>query len=205
MSLEAAANATAVLEPGDDLQPDPSPGQRSPWPRPRLGEMFFREEAETDLNPSTEPLSGDASDSAGGEPIDLDESPEAIGQPASSGSAPQLVSKAQLKETFRAGVAISTTTAHKMAARTPGQQHVGLYLADEEDCKGIGDPLAEIAHRRGGLAGGQLSPDTNNLLQAVMAIAGYVAKQVRGVQDARTIDGQIRAGVRPSDDEQVQA
>jgi hypothetical protein len=114
---------------------------------------------------------------------------------SSKGSSDSPLSKGQLKETFRAGVRISTSTAHRLAARTPGQQHVGLYLADETDVKGIGDPLAEIAHRRGGLAGGALSPDTNNALQAVMALAGYIAKQLKGVEQARQLDGQIAAGV----------
>lgn len=200
------ANGSPVLD-----QDEPSSPLIPPQSGPPLTSLFgFGSlpgmEEETTGGPGDVP----ASDSETGWPSDgpsepLDSDPSGTtSSPGSAAGSP--LSKGQLKETFRAGVRISTSTAHRLGARTPGQQHVGLYLADEDDVKGIGDPLAEIAHRRGGLAGGKLSPDTNNALQAVMALAGYVAKQLKGVQTARQLDGQIAAGVvhvGDVDDEQV--
>jgi hypothetical protein len=192
MTLDRA-NGSPVLEEDDSDSPSPlSPPSRSPF-------LFgSRPEEGTSLPP----LDGPESASATGSPSDGQQLPDetepessTTSSAASSGSG--LVSKTQLKDTFRAGVQVGTSTANRLGARTPGQQHVGLYLADKDDVHGIADPLAEIAYRRGGLAGagGKLSPDTNNALQAVMALAGYIAKQVRGVTEARKIDGQISAGV----------
>lgn len=188
-------------QPSDVLEEDassvPSPRPSSPPSRNGLfgfGSIPGEEELESLLTgPQGDPELGSETDWQSDEqPDSLDSGPETTSSSASAAGSP--LSKGQLKETFRAGVRISTSTAHRVAARTPGQQHVGLYLADETDVKGIGDPLAEIAHRRGGLAGGKLSPDTNNALQAVMALAGYVAKQLKGVEQARQIDGQIASG-----------
>lgn len=186
-------SGSPVLE--EDALPSPRPSSETPSPNRNLfgfGSIPGEEELEDLLTgPQADPEWGSATDSPSAEPLDdLDSSPT-TSSPSPSASP---LSKGQLKETFRAGVRISTSTAHRVAARTPGQQHVGLYLADEDDVKGIGDPLAEIAHRRGGLAGGKLSPDSNNALQAVMALAGYIAKQLKGVETARKIDGQIASG-----------
>lgn len=191
-----------------DQQPDvledassvPSPRPSSPPSRNGLFGFGAIPGEESDLasllgSPQDDPASDSGTGSPRNEPPPLDDhEPSSPTSSAGSLTEPAL-SKGQLKETFRAGVRITTSTAHRVAARTPGQQHVGLYLADETDVKGIGDPLAEIAHRRGGLAGGKLSPDTNNALQAVMALAGYIAKQLKGIETARQLDGQIAAGV----------
>lgn len=200
MTLDHANGSPLLEEPESPLNPPPS---RSLF---GFGAIPGEEDdLQSLLSPPADP-SGSASGTGSprSEPLDsepLDSSPTSS---AASPTDPAL-SKGQLKETFRAGVRITTSTAHRVAARTPGQQHVGLYLADETDVKGIGDPLAEIAHRRGGLAGGKLSPDTNNALQAVMALAGYVAKQLKGIETARQIDGQVAAGVFQvnEDDEDV--
>src|SRR4051812_10726604 len=135
MALDQAANATAVLEVGDELLPDPSPDDQIPSPRRNpLGMFFSSSQPEDLLPPPSDPLSDAGSDSDDA-PSDHEPSTEETGPRASSADPGSLVSKAQLKETFRAGVAISTTTAHKLGARTPGQQYVGLYLADADDCK----------------------------------------------------------------------
>lgn len=184
----------------DDELPSPRPSSEPPTPSRALfgfGSLPGEEELETLLpGQQADPGLGSATASPSAEQLEQDDPGSSpTSSPASSGNAaPQLLSKGQLKETFRAGVRVSTSTAHRFAAVTPGQQHVGLYLADEDDVRGIGDPLAEIAHRRGGLSGGKLSPDTNNALQAGMALVGYLAKQLKGFEQARQLDGQIASG-----------
>ena len=189
---------SAVLEDSDLPSPRPS---SEPKPSPirslfGFGSSPGEEQLETLLTgPQPDPELGSATEwpSAAHEP----QQPAPASGPTTSSlgsAAGSPLSKGQLKETFRAGVRISTSTAHRFGATTPGQQHVGLYLADEDDVKGIADPLAEIAHRRGGVAGGKLSPDANNAMQAVMALAGYIAKQLKGIHTAKVLDGHIASG-----------
>jgi hypothetical protein len=201
MTLEPA-NGSPVLEEQPSPSPSPRQDSRSLKSLFGFGSLPGEEELEELLTgPQPDPEWGSATASGSDEQLEQlgSEQPDSTTSSRGSSASP-LLSKGQLKETFRAGVRTSTSAAHRFAARTPGQQHVGLYLADEDDARGIGDPLAEIAYRRGDLAGGKLSPDANNMLQAVMAIAGYIAKQVKGVQTARVLDGQIAAGVVQVDD-----
>jgi hypothetical protein len=194
MSLEMV-NGTLEEEDSDASQPS------SPPPSPSRGRIpFFRSPAaEEDLSSTLPPLSpsesGDGSASAGEQPSDPSESPEETGPRASSADGPlKPLGKAALKATTAQAVLIGSAMAHRVAARTEGQRRVGLYIADEEDADNIGGPVASILHRRGGVAGGQLSPDANDALQAIMGLAGYVSKQVVRVQQAREVDGFLAAG-----------
>jgi hypothetical protein len=76
-----------------------------------------------------------------------------------------------------------------VAAKTEAQRRVGLYLADDEDAANIGHPLADIAHRRGDVVGGKLSPDANDLLRSVFGVVGYFTKQVAKIGYARQLEG----------------
>lgn len=209
MPLDPEHNATAVLDPSDSLTPDPSPSSASPF-----GNLFFDPAAARDLlgettSPSPSDLPSDAESDSAGAWSDPGASPEGTGPRASSAdddlpsTTPQLVSKENLKKTFRAGVQTTGVVAHKVGARTVGQQQVGLYLADDDDARNIGDPLASIAYRRGGISGGKLSPDTNDFMQAVMGVVGYLSKQLQGLGVARTLDQQYAAGVRPEPEAQA--
>jgi hypothetical protein len=62
-------------------------------------------------------------------------------------------------------VKIGTGMAHTVAAKTEAQKAVGLYLADDDDAANIGNPLADMMHRRGDIVGGKLSPDANDFLK----------------------------------------
>jgi hypothetical protein len=183
---------------GLDESPDesPVPPQRSPRG------LFYRSPTpeEVEANPGTlsegipEVLDGDGSASGPGWTSDesdqwSDDDPDSSTASPAGDKPLQLLSKRQMKDTAEAAVKISTGMVHTVAAKTEAQQAVGLYLADDEDAKAIGHPLAEIAYRRGDVVGGKLSPDANNLLQSVFGIVGYFTKQVQKVGVIRQIEG----------------
>lgn len=194
----------------DDLDAPPSPNGSRPS-LGGLGSLLFRQpEEETPPAETTQPEEsagppasspsvsewppGDESDPSDGDPTS---------SPESSAEGPvgrlALAGKRQLQKTFRAGVKTTGGVAHRFASRSEGQRMVGMYLADDEDAAGIGDPLASIAHRRGGVVG-KMSEDTNDALQALMALGGYVAKQMVLMQQAAQVDQQLAAGVTPGEE-----
>jgi hypothetical protein len=188
---------------GLDESPDesPVPPQRSPRG------LFFRSPTaeEVEANPGTlsegipEVLDGDGSASGPGWTSDESDQWSDAG-PDSSTASPagekpaQLLSKRQLRDTAEAAVHIGTGMVHTVAAKTELQRQLDLYKADEEDAKAIGHPLADIAYRRGDVVGGKLSPDANSLLQSVLGIAGYFAKQINKVGTIRQIEAAQNGG-----------
>jgi hypothetical protein len=178
-------------------------GHPLPSPRlPRLG--LFRShdqsplEEETWETPAGEQLADDGSPSASEWPSDGSEpeSDDPTSSPSTSADpGASVLSKKALKATFRQGVLIGSGVAHRVAARTEGQQRVGLYLADQEDAEAIADPLASIASRRGGIVG-KVSPDTADFIQSLMGVAGFMSKQIANLQAAREYDAQA-AGHAP--------
>jgi hypothetical protein len=204
MSLDEAINGTGLLDeqPPADLPPSPSPNLR---PNRGVRSLFFsgspqpEEEEEPPPSPSLQ-QPGDGSVSGSEWPSDEDEEPDSTttSSPGSSADAKggplKPLTKAALKATTAQAVLIGSAMAHRVAARTEGQRVVGLYLADEQDADNIGDPLASIMHRRGGIAGGAMNPDVNDGLQIAMALANYVSKQVVKVSQAREVDQHLGAG-----------
>jgi hypothetical protein len=203
---------TNPVELDESAAPLPRP---TTTPRGSLGSLLFRPPAPEDdpiPSPSPEPTtshdprgSSPSGSESSADPLQLLEDDDLTSSPGSwaadddeAGTKPllPLVSKSSLKKTFRSGVQITGGVAHRFGARTPGQQAVGLYLADDDDAAGIGDPLAEIASRRDAI-GGKLSPDANNALQAAMAFGGYVAKQIAGLKIAAEHDAAFTGGQSP--------
>jgi hypothetical protein len=109
-----------------------------------------------------------------------------------------LLSQGQMRATARQAVKIGTGMAHTVGAKTEAQQAVGLYLADDDDAAHIGNPLADIMHRRGDIVGGKLSPDANDFLKSLMGVAGYITKQIQKIAYVRQMEapGQ-QADVQP--------
>jgi len=181
----------------DESPSDPSPSP-SPLPGPRSPRALFyggsqsEEETEEELLPPTGE-DGDAGSSTGdpwteaeSEFLDDDEHPTSTG--SSAGEKPaQLLSKHQLRLTARAAVKTATGVTHTVAAKSQEAQQLGLYLADEDDQKAIGDPLADIAYRRGDLGMGNLSPDANDLLRSMMGVGNYFAKQIALLGEVRRL------------------
>jgi hypothetical protein len=174
-----------------------------PQPSSRRGLFFQGPEDPEPENPlhlvetAAADAGGSASDEWPAESPDLSE----YADPTSSETSPaagerpaQLLSRKQMRETAETAVKIGTGMAHTVAAKTQAQQQVGLYIADDDDAKAIGHPLADIMHRRGDLAGGKLSPDANSALQAVFGLVGYFTKQVQKVGIVRQLEAGQAAG-----------
>jgi len=62
---------------------------------------------------------------------------------------------------------------------------VGLWIADEDDAANIGDPLANLAARRGGVAGAAANPDLGDIIAMLVGLAVYVSKQLQKLQAVR--------------------
>lgn len=182
---------------------NPSPPGPSPLPEPRSGprSLFFSPAEDQEESPYPATGEDDGDGSASGDPWTSEPSEPLDGSGPDSWTASPagdkpaaLLSKRQLKDTAEAAVLISTGMVHTVAAKTELQKQLELYKADTDDAKAIGHPLAEIAYRRGDVLGGKLSPDANNLLQSVMGIAGYVAKQINKIGTLRQIEQGQAAG-----------
>jgi hypothetical protein len=197
MNLDEANGA--VLEQSDASQPSPSP---TPSPnRGVLGNLFFsgsQPEEEFPSPPSSPLPNDDGSASADEWQSDPDESHPETSSPGSSadGGGPlKPLSKAALRATSRKGVLIATSAVHRFAAKTELEKRAGLYIADDQDQELIGDPVANLLSRRGGVVGGKMSEDANDALGALMGLANYIGKQV-----ALTVEiGRIQSGGTESD------
>lgn len=208
MSLDEVQGAAQLLE-DDASQPHPSSPHRS---HNRGVRSLFFSGAETEEvptpRPATESPSLDSSDAGSGSASewqsDPDESFEETGPPASSGDGGPLkpLGKAALKATSRKGVLIASSAVHRIAARHELERAAGLYIADDQDQELIGDPIANLLHRRGGIVGGQMSEDANDAISALMGLANYIGKQVAltvelgqmkaaGVTVAQTVEGEV--------------
>jgi|SRR5947209_8176891 len=189
---------------GPDLLDESQPASPSLLPPPRSPRgLFFRSpEQEEGETPSSLPPAAVEDD--GGSVSDLEPTSGEWGDPSdvdptsSTGSSgperpAQLLSKRQMRETAETAVKIGTGMAHTVAAKTEAQQRVGLYLADDDDARAIGHPLADIMHRRGDIVGGKLSPDANDFLRSLMGVAGYFTKQVQKVAVVRQLEAPAAA------------
>ncbi len=157
--------------------------------RPPFGVGFLAPEEETppagtipSPSPSPEATTSPGSPQGSGDDWpsgehDEPSGPAATGSPASATRVANPLVGTALRDTFRNGVIIASHQAHSFLARTQGQVEAQLYLADDQDAANIGDPLARITARREGL--GQVSPDTADLMAAMMGLAGYASKQIQ--------------------------
>lgn len=140
-----------------------------------------RSESDELLDESSEPASDDLTSSRG-----------------SSGSS--ITSKAALRRAARKGVLLAGAGAHELLARDEAAKAVELYLADKDDSEAVGDPLANIVHRHGGL-GEAGNPDFADAIAALFGLATYVFKQISRARLA----AQLRAERAAAADVVVQA
>lgn len=136
-----------------------------------------------DSSPSNSEPSSDELDEDGG-------SDRPSSRASSGGSA--LGRKALRAATIK-GVLIGSEMVHRAAARTEGQRAVGLFRADAEDAENIGEPLADLIHRRGGIAGAAAAanPDVGDAIRMMMGLANFASKQVAATIQAREFDAQF--------------
>ena len=197
---------TSPFAPADSASPTLSPRP------PMRGPVSFLGAEETDPDnglPMSSPLEQTtdlddleeqfASDS--GSPTDETEDDESAPTSSRASSRGNALGKAALKAATIKGVLIGGEMAHRAAARTQGQQEVGLFRTDEEDAENIGDPLAELIHRRGGIAGAAAAanPDVGDAIRMMMGLANFASKQIAGAMQAREIDQALATGARPHD------
>lgn len=166
-------------------------GFRSPEP----GEETTPAQPGTIPNPASSPESElhEEQDSA----PDYDEASDpsdSRGSTSSRGSTRDAEPSAGLQEFARNGVILATNQIHTyLGARTEGMRAVELYQADQDDAEHIADPLVRIAERRDGV--GEMSPDSKDLLAAMMGLASYATKQVQKAAIAKKIDSRIAGGL----------
>lgn len=163
--------------------------------------------ASPEAGPATWPLPVDdgSGSGSGSTTVEPDEdSHDSTTSPASSSSSTGRLGKAAARATGAKAVLTATGIAHRVGARTEGQQLAGLYLADEDDAEAIGHPLADIVSRRSGTVGAALSPDANDALSALIGLAGYMSKQIANLVAAQQHDAAQRgpAPVAPAQDVQ---
>lgn len=139
------------------------------------------------------PLPGD-DESAGRDP-----SPTS--SPASSASGKPVATKTVMRNAAREGVAMVTTAAHELTARDEPAREAGVWLADEEDQRAIGDPLANMAGRRSMLSSAA-NPDVVDAIAAGIGLVVYLGKQLtrfRQVRAARAERAKLEATIPDTD------
>lgn len=155
-------------------------------------------------DPLSEPTSpsdpwADGSPSLSDESSDEPSAESGTSRRSSTGSSGSALSKRTLRDAARAAVLGAGGIAHEFLAQQEAQQQVGLYLADEQDAEAIGDPLASIAHRHGGI-GGAANPDLGDAIAAIVGLAVYVSKQLGRAREARRLRAQAAERVAVPED-----
>lgn len=188
---------SSPLPPPRDRRRPPVLGFRAPEPEELTEDLSS---SPSPSSPSSSPLDedGPGSGSAGSPSVDpldqLDGDLTSSSDSSTDGKPLRPLGRAALKATTMQAILVGSAMAHRVAARTEGQRVVGLYIADEDDAEKIGTPLANFAHRHGGIAGGKVSEDANDLIQAGLGLANYATKQVLRAQQAREVDQHLAAG-----------
>lgn len=87
--------------------------------------------------------------------------------------------KSDLKQLAATAVTtVGGVLCHVLTTSNSPEREAGLWMPDTEDVKGMSDPLASLAQRRApeGVAD---NPDAVDLSRLVMAVGGYIGKQLR--------------------------
>ena len=199
--------------PTDKTTPDPAQtatttGSSGPTSNPEPVE--FQGPGLQNLPPDTTPKPSPAAATDGlsgpGESTpNSDEQPE---QPSTTnGSSPtsstgKKLTKEKLTEYLGRGVDVAGKLGWKYLARTEEQQAVGLYIADEEDAANIARPVASMLTRRGvSVPGG----DPSDVVDLVMGVVGYGAKQFERWMAARELRQQRKADTHGTLDQEPAA
>lgn len=164
-----------------------TPAPRRPLRGPAFLQPGAQETPQEPLSPPQSPQESPAGASRPGSspgasdaPHDESTDPSGAARTSSKGSSASPLSKAALREAVQHGVLMAGTVAHEtLTSHDPIAQESTLWLADHNDAKAIGDPLADIAARRGGVAGSLGNPDLVDGLKALIGVAVYVSKQLQ--------------------------
>jgi hypothetical protein len=147
-----------------------------PWPNPEPADS---------PSPSAAP-----SDEQGAPPDDAPSS-----STGSSAKPASVTSAALLREGIRTGVLSVGQYAHQLLARDEADVAAGVWLADADDAETIGDPIANVLNRRGGI-GAAGNPDIADAITCLIGLALYVAKQFARRRNAKTLRQEGTMGAR---------
>jgi hypothetical protein len=171
----------ATDSPSNPSPPAPPPAEKVATRAPLLGVTKSRlPKFQTPSQTATPPgLAGVGSDPFGS----LGQSASTATPSSADGPAKVKIEKAVFKEVCRGAVVTITELVHDNLARTEAAKAAGIWLADEKDEKGIGDPLARIAERHADPIAG--TPDLADLIAAAIAGIVYGSKNIRKLLKVR--------------------
>lgn len=190
------ATTTEPASPAASNGSEPESSQPAPR-RPRGASLLFRAPAEAQSpleTPETASPAGTSSPLDGpvdGSPSLSDELPAESGEgdletSSRGSSASTALSKVALRKATRSGVLMAGSFANANLTRDELERDdVQLWVADDDDAAAIGDPIANLAARRGGLAGAAANPDLGDVIAMLVGIAVYVSKQLQKLQVVR--------------------
>jgi hypothetical protein len=178
--------ATATAEPTPS--PYPLPSQSRP-----TGALTWSQPDPSPSDPTSLPGLGDDSPSASDEQLHEPVEPSTDAPTSSRGSSANPLSKAALRNGFRRGVLIIGDAANGLLARDEADQLAQVYVTDADDAEAIGDPLASIVQRRGGI-GPAGNPDLVDALTALFGLVSYILKQLGRRKLAAEYRQRIAAG-----------
>lgn len=184
--LEQAEPKTDPTEPSPERVKVRRPGfKKDPSPIP----------SPFDPSPAAATDSGDADGPSFPEPSDElpDEQPTASGSSRTSSRA----DKRALQKAVGVGFAGATTGAHELLVRDPHAKVVGFLLADEQDIAAVSGPGGSLLARRMGDV--PLGGDLGDVVELIVAAAGYVLKQFSKLRLARQLrdSGAVLDGLQP--------
>jgi len=159
-------------------------------------------------NTTPRPNPGAATDGSSGPAEWTPSSDEPPEQPSETSGSSQTSStgkkltREKLGQYIGSGVDMAGKLGWKYLARTEEQQAVGLYIADEEDAENIARPVASMLTRRGvSVPGG----DPSDVVDLVMGVVGYAAKQFERWMAARELHKQAKNETHGTLDEEPAA
>lgn len=172
-------------------RPEPSPSTESPSRPPGMPRLVMDHpgQAHPSLSESPSPALGSLGPDGGAQSV----GGYGTGSPSTDSKVRSTAKRRGLKKRELkqlAGHAVMTISGMLNAfltAAESAERDGGLWLADKADVDGISDPLAGLASRRA--PEGVDNPDVTDLARLVMAVAGYVGKQLRRKAELRGLPG----------------
>lgn len=148
-------------------------------------------------DPSLDEGAGAGDWSSGDESATSDPGPSGASRTSSKASSGSALSKKPLQEAARTAVLAAGAAAGEALTDDAGKA-VELYVTDEADAAAIGDPIASIIGRHGGL-GDAANPDLGDAIAAGVGLAVYVWKQLGRWKAARQVRAQQRVAQEHAD------
>lgn len=177
MASQRSTSARPAPEPTNPPLPEATSPRRPGLSMFQSAESTFQSAESTEANRELRHLIG-AEDWGSPDPEPSDPLEQSDAPPTSSkASSVSATSKRAVRDAARQAVLMAGGVAHQVLARDEAARTVDLYLADEADAEAIGDPVANMVNRRGGI-GAAGNPDLADAIAALIGLALYVIKQL---------------------------